>query len=52
MNCENVDKLISAYVDREVPADLEPKIRYHLRIARGVSRPTQRCRGQRSSCHH
>ncbi|HOB90901.1 MAG: anti-sigma factor [Bacillota bacterium] len=30
MNCENVDKLISAYVDREVPADLEPKIRYHL----------------------
>jgi len=30
MNCDNVDKLISAYVDRELPADLEPKIRYHL----------------------
>lgn len=30
MNCENVEKLISAYVDRELPADLEPKIRYHL----------------------
>lgn len=30
MNCENVEKLISAYIDRELSSDLEPKVRYHL----------------------
>jgi hypothetical protein len=30
MNCEIIDKLISAYIDRELQGDLEPKVRYHL----------------------
>lgn len=30
MNCEIIDKLISAYIDRELKGDLEPKVRYHL----------------------
>jgi|GEM_PF-983101 len=30
MNCDVIDKLISAYIDRELQGDLEPKVRYHL----------------------